>query len=784
MKTHNVGKKYSPVTLFKFLLILVSVFTACSTYAATLNVTAPSSSYPVGGSFTVTIIASSSDRALNAVDGAMSFPSDKLEVLSLSKEGSILSLWTEEPSYSNSAGSVKFSGVALNPGYTGSSGRVLKVNFRVKKSGSAALAFSSGSILANDGQGTNILTSLNSTQLSLTDGIPVSSVTPVGGSKPGAIVNSPKKDSVVVTVPPPSVVTPLEQLPIMITSEKPSGPIIPSEILHLIKTIFIYASILALLLFVLGIVYVIVLYVWHRVVIIRIKMKSETREVSASLYQELRLKVDKDFSAGDYLSALSGYRKLQEQAPSVSQPELADRISITTKFFAAKDNLKRAQSAVSREKWLEARILLEENEYMNDPLFAYRNDAQLLAEKVKLRLAEIGEESKSLRISQEKKVVETAHMVEETKSELIYQQGLLAAERAKREQAEEAYKNASNMLKEKENEFESRLKDAQAEFEVRIQKATLEMKNKESSFEQSLNGSRSNVEARDKKLEEVLRQVEEAKIAYLSEHALLVAEQTKNAALIEESNRVSDIARDREVELENSIKALEAKILQKESEKDQAVSEIEEKLKNIAIESEKKLKIRESEHEKEIEEAKAEVSASVYKVTKVEATVAELKERLLEEHNQFLEERAKVDRIKEDAKKLNSLFKEKEAELIKESEEARSAAIEADKKISSISRSLDDVKAKLADEQAATLVEKNKRVEAEDEAQRSALSYKAKISALEKQVEDLNARFDQAISEREAKFKEQAAALERDVQLEKEKTKDFLSAVTKYISPK
>jgi hypothetical protein len=73
----------------------------------------------------------------------------------------------QEPSFSNSAGTVNFEGIALNPGFTGASGKLLTVNFRVKTAGVAGLNFSSGSVLANDGQGTNILTSLGNAQFSL-----------------------------------------------------------------------------------------------------------------------------------------------------------------------------------------------------------------------------------------------------------------------------------------------------------------------------------------------------------------------------------------------------------------------------------------------------------------------------------------------------------------------------------------------------------------------------------------------------------------------------------------
>ena len=126
-----------------------------------------SGSYIVGSTLSVSVYVSSADQAMNAASGVISFPTDKLAVDSLSKSSSIFSLWVQEPSFSNSAGTVNFEGIALNPGFTGASGKLLTVNFKVTAAGAALLNFSSGSVLANDGQGTNILTNLGNADFSL-----------------------------------------------------------------------------------------------------------------------------------------------------------------------------------------------------------------------------------------------------------------------------------------------------------------------------------------------------------------------------------------------------------------------------------------------------------------------------------------------------------------------------------------------------------------------------------------------------------------------------------------
>ena len=142
------------IILFFFLIGLAPL----SVSAATLSFSQPVESYSVGSTFSMSVYAGSSDQAMNAASGVISFPWDKLEVVSLSKTGSIFSLWVQEPSFSNSAGTVSFEGIVLNPGYTGASGKILTITFRTKTAGTANLSFSSGSVLANDGTGTNILT--------------------------------------------------------------------------------------------------------------------------------------------------------------------------------------------------------------------------------------------------------------------------------------------------------------------------------------------------------------------------------------------------------------------------------------------------------------------------------------------------------------------------------------------------------------------------------------------------------------------------------------------------
>ncbi|MEK7631263.1 MAG: cohesin domain-containing protein [Patescibacteria group bacterium] len=137
-----------------------------SASAATLGLSAAATNLTVGKTTTVSVIARSNDQAMNASQGKVSFPADKLQVTSVSK-GSLFSYWTTEPAYSNSNGTVTFGGGLPSPGYKGTGRSIITITFKAKAEGKAALTYASGTILANDGLGTNILTAYGSVTLSI-----------------------------------------------------------------------------------------------------------------------------------------------------------------------------------------------------------------------------------------------------------------------------------------------------------------------------------------------------------------------------------------------------------------------------------------------------------------------------------------------------------------------------------------------------------------------------------------------------------------------------------------
>ena len=133
------------------------------TRAATLAISPASGTYKVGDVFTVDVVVSSYTQSMNAVSGTISYPKDDLSIVGISKNNSILSTWLPPgatgPTYSTSAGTISFEGVLIG-GYTGGPKTVFTTTFKVKKAGTAKLSFKNGTVLANDGKGTDLTQAL------------------------------------------------------------------------------------------------------------------------------------------------------------------------------------------------------------------------------------------------------------------------------------------------------------------------------------------------------------------------------------------------------------------------------------------------------------------------------------------------------------------------------------------------------------------------------------------------------------------------------------------------
>jgi len=143
-------------TYISFITLLLGVYFAFSNsaLAADLVISPSTGSFTAGQTFTATVRAVPGGDSVNAVEASLSFDSDTLSVVSVSKAGSVFSLWTTEPTFSNAAGTITFGGGSPAP-FTSTS-NILNITFRALTNGPATVDFSSASVLAADGRGTDV----------------------------------------------------------------------------------------------------------------------------------------------------------------------------------------------------------------------------------------------------------------------------------------------------------------------------------------------------------------------------------------------------------------------------------------------------------------------------------------------------------------------------------------------------------------------------------------------------------------------------------------------------
>lgn len=142
--------------------------TAFSVHAAEVVLSPSTGSYGQNQTFTVTIQAvPGSGESINAVESTLTYDTSRLSVVSVSKNGSVFSLWTTEPTFSNSAGTIEFGGGSPTP--FSSRSTLLTVTFRASGQGDATVSFQNASALAADGQGTDVLSGTGNGTYSITE---------------------------------------------------------------------------------------------------------------------------------------------------------------------------------------------------------------------------------------------------------------------------------------------------------------------------------------------------------------------------------------------------------------------------------------------------------------------------------------------------------------------------------------------------------------------------------------------------------------------------------------
>ncbi len=143
---------------FKALIILFAIVAVpgmCS--ASTLSLSPNAGTFTVGDVFDVTLILNTQGKSVNAVDIFLSFPADKLQLVSPATGKSIIGIWTSSPEFDNSKGIVKLQG-AIPGGINVKSGLISTLSFRVRSVGDDVIRFlDDSSVYLNDGLATDDL---------------------------------------------------------------------------------------------------------------------------------------------------------------------------------------------------------------------------------------------------------------------------------------------------------------------------------------------------------------------------------------------------------------------------------------------------------------------------------------------------------------------------------------------------------------------------------------------------------------------------------------------------
>lgn len=150
------------------LLALPALTVATTPPQANLFFSPNSQSVIEGSTFEVSLYIDTKGQSMSTMELLVRYPPQLMEIVSPSAGQSLIQLWLQPPSYSNSEGTARFVGLIPN-GVVTESGLVTTMTFRALAAGKGEVSLSSGSqVLANDGLGTAAQTSLGRATYTIT----------------------------------------------------------------------------------------------------------------------------------------------------------------------------------------------------------------------------------------------------------------------------------------------------------------------------------------------------------------------------------------------------------------------------------------------------------------------------------------------------------------------------------------------------------------------------------------------------------------------------------------
>lgn len=140
--------------LIGFATLSTVMLTNFSSREAAITIDPPELTTVPGNTFTILVLVSSA-LPVNAFTGMVTFDNTILAVDSISYNTSIADLWTEEPWFSQGAGTINFTGGTTHPGGFTGTGALITITFKALAPGNAKLQLHNTRVLEHDGLGTD-----------------------------------------------------------------------------------------------------------------------------------------------------------------------------------------------------------------------------------------------------------------------------------------------------------------------------------------------------------------------------------------------------------------------------------------------------------------------------------------------------------------------------------------------------------------------------------------------------------------------------------------------------
>jgi len=147
---NGITKKY----LFGFIVIAGIFGLTNIVQASIISINPQIKEFSTGETFLVEVHLNSEKEVINTVAATINYSNDLLEVEKISKGGSFLTLWAQEPAVEKSAGVIDLAG-GIPGGSLVLDGKILTITFRSKMAGVGEVNFGEKTkVLLNDGLGT------------------------------------------------------------------------------------------------------------------------------------------------------------------------------------------------------------------------------------------------------------------------------------------------------------------------------------------------------------------------------------------------------------------------------------------------------------------------------------------------------------------------------------------------------------------------------------------------------------------------------------------------------